>query len=263
MLKQRYYWNYWSAKRGQIGIVVLLLTVVLLTIGLSIASRSITDVRLSRQEEESSRAFNAAEAGIEEALRKNLSSIVASGSCGVGCGTGSVMLGGITANYKVTEENTLETQIDEGETVEVNVTGLGNGNSLNIDWAKTACPSAASIVVAIYNGNSKTVRRTPYQGCPHGDSFAVSSPGSGGFQFHKVVDLTNSDQYIRIRAVYTGTQLRVTGAGGTVLPVQFWRIRSDARTTGGETRSVEVTQTPPAPPSIFDFVIFSGSGLTK
>ena len=256
-MKRSFFWQSGRGQSGQVGIVILLLTVVLLTIGLSIASRTITDVRLSRQEEESSRAFNAAEAGIEEALRLNLSALIAAG------GAGSVTVGGITANYRVAEENTLETQIDEGETIEVNVAGLGSGNQVSIDWARDTCPSAASVVVAVYNGTSTTIRRTPYQGCPRGDNFASSSPGVDGYQFRTIVSLANGDQFIRVRAVYAGTQLRVLGAGGTALPVQFWRIRSEAQTLGGETRSVEVTQTPPAPPSIFDFVIFSGSSLTK
>ncbi len=259
MLKWSRGWHANLNQEGQIGLIVLLLTVVLLTIGLSIATRSVTDIRLSRQEEESSRAFNAAEAGIEDALRKDLHALV-------GAGEVSVDVGGITAKYRVSEENSLETQIDEGETVEINVLGLGNGRQVAIEWAKDSCPSAASIVVAVYNRTTRTIRRTPYEGCSHGDSFVgppTVATGTDNYAFRVIVNLINGDQFIRVRAVYAATWLRARGTGTTVLPVQFWRIRSDAQTGGGETRSVEVTQTPPAPPSIFDFVIFSESGLTK
>lgn len=55
--------------RGQMILVILLVMAVGLTIGLSVASRSITDVNFSTKIEDSSRAFSAAESGIEEALR--------------------------------------------------------------------------------------------------------------------------------------------------------------------------------------------------
>lgn len=55
--------------RGQMLLVVVLTMIVALTVGLSIASRTITDLRISRQNEESQRAFQAAEAGIERALQ--------------------------------------------------------------------------------------------------------------------------------------------------------------------------------------------------
>lgn len=253
---------------GQIGVIIILLTVVLLTIVLSIASRSVTDVRFSRQEEETSRAFDAAEAGIEDALRKNLGDVVVAG------GTGSVEVGTgcpggpdcITADYNVSELNTLDTFLNEGETLEVNLDdpSIGAGDRVRIDWATEACPNAASIVVSVFNPTGGVVRRTPYGGCSTGvDNFALAnSPGVSGHTFYQIITLQDGDAYMRIRAVYTGTDILVRGDGIT-LPVQFWLIHSEAQAFGRETRAVEVTQTVPAPPSIFDFVIFSGSSLVK
>lgn len=56
-------------KKGQIVIVLLLTMLVALAIGLTITQRSITDIATSTQTEQSSRAFSAAEAGIEKALK--------------------------------------------------------------------------------------------------------------------------------------------------------------------------------------------------
>jgi hypothetical protein len=53
---------------GQILLVVVLTMIVALTVGLSIAARVVTELRLSRQNEESQRAFQAAEAGIQQTL---------------------------------------------------------------------------------------------------------------------------------------------------------------------------------------------------
>src|SRR3990167_10953264 len=55
---------------GQILIIFLLILVVGLALVLSVASRSITDIRITTTSDESSRAYFAAEAGIEEALKQ-------------------------------------------------------------------------------------------------------------------------------------------------------------------------------------------------
>jgi hypothetical protein len=57
-----------SNNEGQALLLVLLSMAVILTIVLSILSRSITDVAITTRSEESLRAFSAAEAGIERAL---------------------------------------------------------------------------------------------------------------------------------------------------------------------------------------------------
>lgn len=63
-------------EKGQIILLLLLIMVVALAIGLSIVQRSLVDVSTSTKVEESSRAFSAAEAGIERALRTNPSSTI-------------------------------------------------------------------------------------------------------------------------------------------------------------------------------------------
>lgn len=55
-------------ERGQVLLAVILVAVVALTIGLSLVSRSITNVKVATQSEESQRAFQAAEAGVQRAL---------------------------------------------------------------------------------------------------------------------------------------------------------------------------------------------------
>jgi hypothetical protein len=50
-------------------LVVVLTMIVALTIGLSIASRTVTNLKISRQNEESERAFQAAEAGVAQVLQ--------------------------------------------------------------------------------------------------------------------------------------------------------------------------------------------------
>lgn len=59
-----------KSKRGQVLIIFLLILIVGLAIVISIASRTLVDIRLSTTSDQSNRAYFAAEAGIEQALRQ-------------------------------------------------------------------------------------------------------------------------------------------------------------------------------------------------
>lgn len=60
-------------QNGQALLIVVLVMVVALTVGLSIASKSITSFRNSTEQASSQKALSAAEAGIEQALKSNTS----------------------------------------------------------------------------------------------------------------------------------------------------------------------------------------------
>ena len=64
-------------QKGQVILVLILIMTVALAIGLSIVQKSLVDVATSTKVEQSSRAFSAAEAGIEKALQGS--------SCGINC----------------------------------------------------------------------------------------------------------------------------------------------------------------------------------
>src|SRR5260221_7314981 len=55
---------------GQIAVVLLLFVLVALTIGLTVTQRSLTNISTSSQTEQVSRAFSAAEAGLERSLNQ-------------------------------------------------------------------------------------------------------------------------------------------------------------------------------------------------
>ncbi|MEK7450643.1 MAG: hypothetical protein AAB662_01745 [Patescibacteria group bacterium] len=67
---------------GQILLIVVLVMIVSLTVGLSVASRSITNLRTSTEEVNSQKALSAAEAGIEQSILSNAS--IASGEIYIG-----------------------------------------------------------------------------------------------------------------------------------------------------------------------------------
>jgi len=55
---------------GQVLVIFLLVLVIGLALVLSIASRTVTDIRQTTTSDESNRAYFAAESGIEDALKK-------------------------------------------------------------------------------------------------------------------------------------------------------------------------------------------------
>src|SRR5690242_2552024 len=68
-------------QKGQAIIILLLIMLVGLTVGLAITQRSLSDLSTSNKVEQSSRAFNAAEAGLEQALKVPCPSPNPDGSC--------------------------------------------------------------------------------------------------------------------------------------------------------------------------------------
>lgn len=58
-----------DSAKGQMLIIVILTMVISLTVGLTLVSRTVTNLKVSKENEQSSRAFQAAEAGIEQALK--------------------------------------------------------------------------------------------------------------------------------------------------------------------------------------------------
>jgi len=59
-----------GGQNGQILLIVVLTMIVALTVGLSIAARVVTELKLSKQNEESQRAFQAAESGIQQTIER-------------------------------------------------------------------------------------------------------------------------------------------------------------------------------------------------
>lgn len=240
--------------------------VVLLTVGLSLAAQTTQELFLSQQTAESTRVFNAAEAGVEQALSSDLNF---QGDSSAGTVTA---VSDVNVDYTINKRYNLETTLFEGITVMVDVRGSA-GQDLRIEWSKiTDCAQdPASLLVAIYSNNGGTIRmrQLPLSGCnpnTRGDGFSITGVTNinvDGYQRRYVLDLQPTDEYVRIKPVYNDTAVRVAGEGWQ-LPVQFYNIRSEAQSDlGDETRIVEVNRTLPTAPSVFDFALYSGSALNK
>lgn len=253
--------------RGQIGVIILLIMAVLLTVGLTLAANSNKDLVISQQEEESGRVFNAAEAGIEKALSSDLS-FAAQSATGV---TGTVTsIENVGVNYNINKLTTLQTRLLEGMSVNIDVTGVGAGQGLLIDWSKEDdcnTQDPASLLVSIYFDDAGTlkVRHETAGACAgRNDNFTQGSAGNNdGFRRRITIPLQAGDKFARIKTLYNDTHLRIAGSGWT-LPVQGFAIRSEAKNElGNETRAVEVTRSLPGAPAVMDYALVSGTDISK
>jgi hypothetical protein len=254
---------------GQIAIVVLLIMVVMLTVGLSLATRTTQEVFLSQQDAESTRIFNAAETGIEEALSYDFSSVT---------GTQSFTLDvieDVDISGTITSSNVLETHLPEGAAVHLDLEGY-IGLSVAIRWSYVdSCSGSASILASIYY--VETVAGVQRVGVIH-DAFApgdcrnddfspiTTNPPGSDYTRQKTVQLPPASGrtylFARFRAVYRDTPIRISG--GTTLPTQFFTIRSDADSAiGEESRSIQVGRTLSGAPSIMDYSLYSGVGIVQ
>jgi len=253
-----------STQRGQIGVIILLIMVVVLTIGLSLASRTTREAFISQQYANSTRVFNAAESGIEQALSGDFSFD--------GESSGGVLedFSGtdIDVAYTINKSNQLEMRLFELFSVELDVRGAVDGNQVRIDWSREgdcATEDPASLIAMIFydDAGESRVRYESIGACDRGDSFNAATSISGDYNWRYDLALQDGDQFVRLKPIYNDTHLWVRGNGWT-MPVQSYLIRSEAENQNGdETRAIQVNQSREAAPSIFDFAVFSGNDLVK
>lgn len=251
-----------SSQSGQIALIVLLMMVVLMTVGLSIARQATVSLYDSQLEQDSTRVLNAAEAGIEQALSTDLQ-------------PGEFQLSqdafpNIAVDYQVNELNTLDIRLFEGVSAEVNVVGVTTGHSLVIDWSREdncSTQNPASLLLSIYSSVAgvTSVRYVPVASCNRGEGLpVVGSSNNDGYRRRYTLPLVTNDIFVRVKPLYNDTHIRVTSTGPSwSLPVQGYAIRSDAAKDSGETRSIEIKRSLPTQPSVFDYALYSSGAITK
>lgn len=274
-------------KEGQILLITLLVLVVAATVVLSLIGRATLDLTISNQIEESARAFNAAEAGIEEAFRS-----------GVGSGGAQVLAPGVTYDVSVaaiggqsgvypiprkTPQGVTETVwlVNHNDDGSLDETPRYTANTLDMCWSKESTTPALVVSVLYKEGTNGTYQVARVALDPDAasrgnnfDSAVVTSNGCGlGNYYEKQINFTslgislsgaNRDTLLalRLRPEYADTMLAFETAGGATLPKQGNRIESVGTTQTGVTRKVVVYQQYRAASAIFDAVIYSQSSFS-
>ena len=283
---------------GQALLLVLLSMAVALTIVLSVISRTISDIKISSQDENSQRAFSAAEAGIEQALV-------------VGSDTGDVDIGNaqfsaVVSDFAKGEETfVFPNSFTSGEpaivwfvshdpiTGNLSCSGAGNpcfkGDRIKICWGdNTVAPVPAieaSIIYLNTAGNYATARiaraafdsNAAVRGNNFVDPGGSCTIGTNIFQYSTTLnfsssftpsvpyDTTNKLQFMVLKLLYNNNShhigVNVEGSGST-LPSQGQLVESSG-TSGDANRSINVFQGYGELPLAFYSAIYSEGGLTQ
>ncbi|MEJ2347578.1 MAG: hypothetical protein P8Y17_00045 [Patescibacteria group bacterium] len=294
--------NFREKQAGQALLLVLLSMAVVLTIVLSILSRTITDITVTTKEEEALRAFSAAEAGVEKALIIGTNA----GNFGEDASfTATVSNFGYQASQYVYPEKLLsgESAIvwfidhdeDTGE-LTCDTNECFTGSTMKVCWGESGTASdadttpaiEASIFYATTPGDYSTVmiaRDTIDPNASRRASNNFAAPDAGtctvdgvDFQFQKTFDFSslsipsssysNQDglQFAKIRILYNSDAAHRIGVDVTAasndLPSQGLKIESTG-ISGESNRRIEVYQTFGELPPIFDSVLFSPGGIVK
>ena len=215
-----------------------------MTVALSIASRSTTEVSGPTAQEEAARARAAAEAGVEAKLG------------GITTGSGQVGINGSTYTVGLTDFGAVSTplvlpqQLASGESVSVNLTNYG-ASSIGVCWNGTG-----SLETAYYYGDPVTVTRdyfTPAGNCP----------GYSGYNFRTVVLGGSPELFLRLKLLKNATngQLVIIPAPNSGLPKQGDTITAVGQ-AGESVRKIEVNKQDDRP-DIFEAALFSGGSLSK
>lgn len=207
---------------GQAALIVTLVVIVGLTVAVAVISRSVTDVGVSTQEEERARSFSAAEAGIEDALRQDLSTIAG----------GNFAVGGpeTTTNYTVIKLTNVTSRLDPGQVLTIDWS-KGTGTAADITWDACAdlvlseITSAGSVTFNVDSGTGRNITK-------------------GG------------NRLVRLRFVGCSTNVTVSGNG----PLSFYDVDSTGQ-SGQSTSRVKVTRSEPGAIGLMDFAVFSGGDI--
>ena len=263
-----------SMKRGQALLVVLLILGVVMTVGLAVVSRSVTEVSISTTAEESTRALEAAEAGVEKAL------------AGVGNFASGTQSSPATApfsesNATVSVANTdlgggsfykLPYELESGDVATIDLGGT-NPNLIHFCWGTD--PATPIAEVMIYSGSGGTVNMRRWilgPGFTAPDNMNVSCQGDPDtaepqiFKYRYTLNTSAIPEpllMMRTRMIGSGTSepLAVHSAPAN-LPIQGKDTVSTG-TSGNATKKVRVIRVNPDLPFMFDSALFSGSSLIK
>jgi len=264
--------NKTTARSGQIGLVILLVMVVVSTIGLSVASRSTQEVTTSRQSQEAAKTFAAAESAIERILSDSEGDIFLFDSDSRSLPMGDLATD-TTVDVSIDKVYRLETNLKEGVTAEVDVTGAVSGDLLRIEWAdsRDCGTQPASLVVQVVNddGSNVSTRYLALGLCnQEDDNFTLHPdiPANRGTTHALRYDLSLADNDIKVRIIPVYNDTPLTVSADWDLPAQQFRITSVGQNLaegGREAKAVQVERTQPQLPGIFDFALVSGETIEK
>lgn len=267
-------------QKGQILLIIILVMTVALTIGLSVATRTITNIRTSADEENSQRAFSAAEAGIEQSLQNN------NGTSGTFTNNTTYQTSISTVqgtSFLLNNGSSVlkDTPVDVWLTNYPSFTPPWNGG-ITIYWGSSsdnctnseATNSMAALELVLITGTKANPQSYNYPIDPcnaraasnNFDDTSITKPGGTvlgqNFAYRKTVDVTTGGLFLRVIPLYAPTKIAVvscncTGTGINPFPAQGTMITSTGSSGDTQRKITGFRENPKLPVQLFPFVIFA------
>lgn len=237
-----------AGQEGQVALVALSITAILTVLSSLLIQRSVVEQKLAGQVEETARALNLAEAGVEEILNDSSTE-----------GVYEVDLGdqGKRA-YKVTKnEDTTNSQLRVGRTRDF---WVQSGSSLSLKWASDADGSGILVTVL----GKDTVKRYLYtRGSNTPDNVTDATTKENEDDVVTVsLDGVVDPELVRVKALWSDITLTATGTNMPEIAKNI-QVEVEAETNTGATSNVYAEKSAPQLPSVFDYALFSGKGINK
>lgn len=257
-----------SKQSGQVGVIVLLISAIILVVGLSIASRTIKENQETVAQEDSARVFSTAESGIQQALN-NIFQYESDQNATL---PADFSFEDINLNQvSITSDQNFEAFLPEKSALEVKIIDGQTGN-INLNWSKSTCEQgAANLLIGYYflNAGSYDVNYYMVGNCPDYSDQAliaadVSSVDTYNFAYSLGVSSSNNQgAFIRIIALDQGTDLRIDATTGLMTNAQYTILSLAQMADGSSAKAIEVKRSIPSAPAFMDFALVSGGNLTK
>lgn len=268
---------------GQIVLITILVLAVGTTLALSLIGRTTIDTAITSQTEESSRAFGAAEAGIEEALRSGQGTAGAQIlTPGVTYSTTVFSVGGGTGDYKFPKKTPISATdafwfVNHNPDGSISEVVTYTGDNIDVCWSGGS-PIPAVEIALLYKADEDGSYRVSRDAFDPDTSRAdinnftkiSATPGGCGNDnyYKKTISFAsygirpNRDVLIalRFRPIYAPAQFAFSSGSG--LPFQGSRIESVGATQTGVTRKVIVDNTFTSAPTLFDAAVYSQSSFS-
>ncbi|MBI5613529.1 hypothetical protein HY947_01260 [Candidatus Gottesmanbacteria bacterium] len=272
--------TYGKSSSGQVLLITLLVLSVAVTIALSLIGRGTQDANMSASLEESARAFNAAEAGIEDALKSGLgTTTVQVLSPGLTYSVNVSMVAGAASVYqlpKKTVRGTTETVWLTNHNADgtLNESPAYLGTTIGICWSSEAVTPALEVTVLYKRGASYLVGKSALDpdlsrfGTNKFTGLGISTPGCGIASYYtstvdfSTLGILGTDTLLALRLTprYSDARFAID-PGNFILPKQGNQVESTGTTATGISRKIIVYQQYKAPSSIFDSSIYSQSSF--
>ena len=255
---------------GQVGVMVLLISAVVLVIGLSIANRIVKENQSTIAQEDSARVFSTAEAGIQQALSNIFQFENSSGSL-------ASTFSFDDANFNqvsISSSTDFSGFVGAATAIEIKLND-GQIGTINFDWSKQTCANGgANLLIAHYflDGGVENVYDVNYYLVGNCISYAdqnfiaAANSTQDPYQFSYSLDIVagkSMDSFLRITPFNQGTDLLIRGSGSLFSNNQYTIISLAQMPDGSTSKAIEVKRSTKTAPTFMDFALISGTNLEK